>query len=302
MKTMRKHRINVEIIFKLIVFLGFSVFFIILIKTGNVKKYVHPRIIPYMKFAVAGFIAISLFTIGEIFRTKGPGMNLKKYILFLIPLFLSFVIPPKTAVLSSSVIKGNGVNGINYGSDYKDNTNSKSDDTIDITADDTTTDDDTTTNGTNSDVSQNNGDVSADENNIAGTGEDYGSEQLKIEGNNIIVDDSNFAPWIMELYYDVEKYEGKNIEMVGFVYKDDESLKENEFVVARLMMVCCAADMQPVGIVCQYDKTSELKSEEWVKVKGILETYDFAGEKNPIIKVESIEPTDKPKEEIVYPY
>lgn len=187
MKTMRKHRINIEIIFKLIVF-GVFCIFIILIKTGNVKKYVHPRIIPYMKFAVAGFIAISLFTIGEIFRTKGPGMNLKIYS-FLIPLFLSFVIPPKTAVLSSSVIKGNGVNGINYGSDYKDNTNSKSDDTIDITADDTTTDDDTTTNGTNSDVSQNNGDVSADENNIAGTGEDYGSEQLKIEGNNIIVDD-----------------------------------------------------------------------------------------------------------------
>jgi len=114
-------------------------------------------------------------------------------------------------------------------------------------------------------------------------------------------DCSLFVEWIQEIYEHMDKYKGKKIQVVGFVFKD-EQFKKNEFVPARMMMVCCAADMQPIGLLCSYAKASELKKDVWVKVSGRIGQGEFEGQKMPMIEVESVEPANKPKNEFVYPY
>ena len=79
------------------------------------------------------------------------------------------------------------------------------------------------------------------------------SKGLLMKGNTIVMTDESFIPWIEELYGNLSKYEGKKIEVVGFVFKDKEFGQSN-FVPARLTMNCCAADMQPVGILCEYQR------------------------------------------------
>lgn len=35
--------------------------------------------------------------------------------------------------------------------------------------------------------------------------------------------------------------------------------------------VLCAADMQLVGLLCQYDQASKLEADSWVKVSGTIQ-------------------------------
>ena len=67
---------------------------------------------------------------------------------------------------------------------------------------------------------------------------------------------------------------------------------ETEFIPARLLMVCCAADLVPYGLVCRYDKISELENGTWLTVTGTLAVRDYRGSPEPQIDVEKLEPAE----------
>lgn len=120
---------------------------------------------------------------------------------------------------------------------------------------------------------------------------DYGTLTGLDEANKTItVGDSEFYLWISALYENPDKYNGYHIRMTGFVFRDASQMKDNEFVPARLMMSCCVADLTPVGLLCQYDKTSELKADEWVTAEGTLHFEDYQGSPEPQITVTAITP------------
>ncbi|KZL91436.1 TIGR03943 family putative permease subunit [Clostridium magnum] len=126
-----------------------------------------------------------------------------------------------------------------------------------------------------------------------------------LKDSTLFIDGKNFTHITDDICYnDPNKYEGRRVTIIGFIYRDDPNLK-NEFLVARLMMVCCAADTEVVGLSCDWLKASILKNNEWVKITGIikLETCNIDGEKNikPIISVEKVEPAEQPKNQYVYP-
>lgn len=87
--------------------------------------------------------------------------------------------------------------------------------------------------------------------------------------------------------------------MTGSVFKVPEVLEDDEFVPARLMMTSCTADPEPVGLVCQYDKASDLEEDSWVTVEGTLFINQTYGE--PDLVVTKITPA-KEVEGYVYPY
>lgn len=125
---------------------------------------------------------------------------------------------------------------------------------------------------------------------------------LSLQNGILVMESSNFYHSLNEVYGNLDKYVGTQIEVVGFVFKDNEDFKDNEFVPARLMMVCCAADMQPVGFLCRYDKASGLKSDSWVKVSGIIGKTNFEGQDVPFIEAESVIEAKKPNDDYIYPY
>ena len=261
--------LNIEIILRLLFLLGFSTFFYNVINTGKVQYYVHPRTIPYMKFTIFIFIIISFFLLGEIFKPRRKNAKLTRHIIFLIPLVVAFVSPPKTMVSTSisldNISMENSVEEITPAKPI--DSNQVGVDFIEIREED--------------DVVEDN--------------------RLKFKEDTILVDNDSFIPWLDELYIHRGEYGGEKIEIVGFVFKES-GFKQNEFVIARLMMVCCAADMQPVGLLCKYDRASELELDSWVKINGIIKYEEMNGDKVPVIEVESLENVDKPENEFLYPY
>ncbi|MPN48193.1 hypothetical protein SDC9_195798 [bioreactor metagenome] len=99
----------------------------------------------------------------------------------------------------------------------------------------------------------------------------------------------------------MDKYEGYNIFITGFVFNDTQYLAEGEFVPARLAMTCCVADLTPIGILCKYDDASKLKAGEWVTVEGVIHKEQNEGEDEPQITVTGITPA-KEVPGYIYPY
>jgi len=57
---------------------------------------------------------------------------------------------------------------------------------------------------------------------------------------------------------------------LGFVVHPKDA-KPGEFLLVRFAITCCAADASPVAVPVRWDKASDLKDNEWVKVYGHID-------------------------------
>lgn len=131
------------------------------------------------------------------------------------------------------------------------------------------------------------------------------SEALAVTDDALVIDSSNFSEITDDIMYSAaDKYKGKTITITGFVYRD-ETFSKKEFVAARLMMICCAADTAVVGLLCDWDNTATLKNNDWYKVTGIMDTkvheHEGKEETTPFVKVQKVEVAQKPENQYVYP-
>lgn len=224
-------------------------------------------------------LLLALFVSGELFKTKRKNIKVGRYLFFMVPLLLAFALPPKapdTDSMSLSSINTMGRTDVSLNEEeFVEGTQTNSvEEKNNIAAD--------------SELDQN-----------AEKPANNANKGLLKQGDTIVMTDESFIPWIEELYGNLSKYEGKKIQVVGFVFKDKE-LGQNRFVPARFTMNCCAADMQPVGLLCSYQGTEQLKKDSWVKVTGKVQKGELKGHVMPVIVAETVEATGKPKSEIVY--
>lgn len=279
MRYLNRLGINFEALLKIASLLGFALLFYAVIESGNAKYYVHPRIIPYMQFGIVVFIIIALFVSSELFKPKRKNIRTWRYLLFILPLLLAFALPPKALDTDSMSLSSINTMSRSYVSPGDE-------ELVEGTQ-------------TNSDGEENNIAAGSESNQNFDKPANNTNKGLLKQGDTIIMTDESFIPWIEELYVNLSKYEGEKIQVVGFVFKDKE-LGQNRFVPARFTMNCCAADMQPVGLLCSYQGAEQLKKDSWVKVTGKVQKGELKGQVMPVIEAETVETTGKPKNEIVY--
>lgn len=118
--------------------------------------------------------------------------------------------------------------------------------------------------------------------------------------NNIIEIESNQYTNILKSVHDnLDDYIGKQISFIGYIYKVNY-LQENQFVLARNMIINKANQTVVVGFLSEYDNINNFSNYSWVRVTGTIEKGFLDGD-IPIVKVSKIENTDKPSNEFVYP-
>ncbi len=101
----------------------------------------------------------------------------------------------------------------------------------------------------------------------------------------------------MELY--AKEFAGKEIETLGFVYRQPDFTKE-QFVVARFSVSCCTADANVFGILVENKQGSKWAKDSWVKVRGKLEARSVDGYDMLVLKADGIETVKAPKDPYVY--
>lgn len=293
-----------------ICFLIFAALMFYLTISGSYLSYVTPKMVPYLYFTSAVMLVWAVSKLPGIFRPQHK-TRAAHCLVLIIPILLLLL--PHSSVSASAMSSGYlGGNSLTNASSAGAKTNetamppSNSSMTNDNNVTANASDGDTSGNSASADIPSNGGTV--DTEGAVGTDGQYDDSIIKqyglksSEDGSINVSDDMFYPWLSEIFTNMKRYEGVTIIIKGFVFKDSQAMSSNEFVPARMLMYCCAADLSPCGIICEYDKTSELKEDTWVMVTGVIHIGEYQGQDEPQITVTSISPADKPKEEYVYPW
>lgn len=247
---MKKERflLNTDWLVKGLITGGFAIYFIILLISGEVIHYVHPRLIIYLKICSAIMGLMSIYSIYMSLRAAASKINFLKlcsgYALFIIPLVLAIAL----------------VVGVNHGSaSHRQQTqalvfiNDKSPGTLKLS-----------------------------------------------ENSTIVVNANNFLSSIGDITNNINKYQGRSIKISGFIYRNS-MLKNNQFVIARMLMVCCAADASPVGLLVSCNESEFLEERGWYTVSGVISSGTYNGKETAVISAKSLRKIETPVEQYVYP-
>jgi putative membrane protein len=124
---------------------------------------------------------------------------------------------------------------------------------------------------------------------------------LDAVNRRITINDTDYYLWICEIYDNLDVYVGFTVSVTGYVLREPDVTGEDEFIPARLMMACCAADLVACGLVCRYDGAAQLADGDWVTVEGVLEKGKYMEYDEARIAAVSVRPAD-PIESFVYMY
>ena len=115
----------------------------------------------------------------------------------------------------------------------------------------------------------------------------------------ITVEDKDYALWYRDLSEGMDGYEGKTVEFKGQVVRD-RTVPANCFVIGRPLMTCCAADIRFAGLVCEWARSAELKTKDWVTVTARIsvKTHPCYGQKGPVLCGITVTPADPPPDEV----
>lgn len=112
-----------------------------------------------------------------------------------------------------------------------------------------------------------------------------------ISNNYTIVD------WVGLFQIDPEPghYDGKSVDVVGFVQPE----ADGTFRVTRFVISCCIADATPVGFLVDR-KLVDLKTDDWIHVKGIFRVKESDMGRRIVIEPETIEKVSQPADPYLY--
>jgi putative membrane protein len=97
-----------------------------------------------------------------------------------------------------------------------------------------------------------------------------------------------------------ERINGKEADLIGFVYRREDDPK-GSFVVMRFLMVHCSADAYAVGIPVMWANAEALPIDGWVRVRGTVNVGSFRGQTLPTITATSVEENiERPKQPYLY--
>jgi putative membrane protein len=96
-------------------------------------------------------------------------------------------------------------------------------------------------------------------------------------------------------------YEGKAVDVVGFVTPDADD-PQNVFYVSRFVVTCCAVDAQPAGVpVYLPDWTSVHAADDWVRVTGEFAVNGSDRSEQPLAIVpDAVTAVEQPSEPYLY--
>ena len=121
-----------------------------------------------------------------------------------------------------------------------------------------------------------------------------------IEADVIDIGDEDFGIWYLDASEDPDKYNGKTVRFTAQVCQTPR-VGQGQFVPGRFAMTCCVQDIQFVGFPCSYDGYKALEQRAWVRVTAKVgyKFHNIYRGKGPVLTAISVEPAEKPLNDVV---
>ncbi|GEN53537.1 TIGR03943 family putative permease subunit [Halobacillus faecis] len=270
-----------------VILFGFALFILKLLISGDIQKFIAPRMMPYVYFTliVVGILgAIQYFKTGDEEEHENcgcahghdyPRSKVKSFLIYAL-----FIVPVLTGMMFSDHVMGSSA-AANKGFKYEmRNTNPE-------------IDTEPSTDGEDIDPIELNPGVLTPKKRYPDLYESMS------EANVIHLTEDNYIGTISLMEDHMEEYLGKEIVMNGFVFRED-TYPENQIVVGRFGISCCVADGGIYGVMVQGAELNTYKNDTWVEVRGILNMVDYNGWQLPLIEPKDMIEIETPHEPYVY--
>ena len=109
----------------------------------------------------------------------------------------------------------------------------------------------------------------------------------------------NYTNVLKTVHENIDNYVGMKIRFTGYIYRVSD-LNDNQFVLARDMIISSNSQFLVVGFLCEYKNAKDYPDDTWVTVTGEIQKGDYHGD-IPILMITDISERQKPSEEYVYP-
>lgn len=121
-----------------------------------------------------------------------------------------------------------------------------------------------------------------------------------VKADIIELTDNSYGIWYLDVMDHMERYEGKKIKFLAMCLKPKQ-LPKGVFVPGRMVMTCCAEDVQFIGYVCLSEDADKLKDKQWINITCTIGREYFEGYKGegPVLRMVSYEEASKPKNEVI---
>jgi putative membrane protein len=104
------------------------------------------------------------------------------------------------------------------------------------------------------------------------------SEESGKNGNSFsFVDPGGGDVTILKIFQDTEIFLGQKVEIVG-IAQDFPELGEDKFYLYRLLITCCAADAQPLGLIVRSESLLQVEPNQWYRAEGVVTMMPVEGE------------------------
>ncbi|CAK8584147.1 TIGR03943 family putative permease subunit [Priestia megaterium] len=293
-----------------ILLIGFSLLMFKLMLTGKIIQFVAPKMMPFILFSSGTFFLLGIIQIwrssvnkdsscecGHDHTEKGKIRTTFIYSLFLLPIMTGFLFSNHTLDSSVAVKRG-----LSFSVNTSDTQQQPADDEkIDVINSELEKDTNDLLSG-NSDETPKNVPITH-QSSIAAKVAPKGFYELLekelVKQPKISINDTDYIPVMNIIENKTARFIGKKVEVSGFVYRE-KGFKDNQFVVARFGISCCAADASVYGLLSTLENASTLKKDTWVHIKGIIQKTTYNGEDAPYVQVQQIESIHPPDNPYVY--
>lgn len=110
---------------------------------------------------------------------------------------------------------------------------------------------------------------------------------------------SNYTNVLKTVHDNIDDYVGLRVSFSGYIHRMVD-FKENQFVLARDMVISSDLQTVIVGFLCECDDIKQYADKTWIQIEGEIIKGDYHGDM-PILKITKIQKIDKPSDEYVYP-
>ncbi len=97
----------------------------------------------------------------------------------------------------------------------------------------------------------------------------------------------NYTNILKEVHEDIDTYVGQKISFTGYVYRVSD-LKEDEFILARDMIINDLNQTVVVGFLCKFKDANKFENNTWIKITGEIKKGYYYGD-IPYIEISEID-------------
>lgn len=112
--------------------------------------------------------------------------------------------------------------------------------------------------------------------------------------------DEDYTIYYEEINNNLASYLGKQIQLKGFVLKE-EDFSQNQLVISRFLITHCVADASIVGFLTEFAEAPTLEEDTWIEIVGTIGQTTYDGATLPIIQIDNWVTIEQPESPYLYP-